>query len=156
MWIAMKAPAISDGNNFGVDVQNYVASELKTMRHAMQAMIDGASNYHWQRGAGLEKLVATVSHDTEESTSTETEEGKSKAKSNKSDKTSTKTPVQLADYRRYATALDVKQYHAAYTQLCDMRNCYIKARLLFAKNQKRLADPRGDGEGGDRGVMSMF
>eukprot|EP00965_Chrysotila_dentata_P018260 607749-Pleurochrysis_carterae.AAC.1 len=37
MWIAMKAPAISDGNNFGVDVQNYVASELKTMRHAMQA-----------------------------------------------------------------------------------------------------------------------
>eukprot|EP00965_Chrysotila_dentata_P139163 4601776-Pleurochrysis_carterae.AAC.4 len=45
---------------------------------------------------------------------------------------------------------------AAYTQLCDMRNCYIKARLLFAKNQKRLADPRGDGEGGDRGVMSMF
>lgn len=27
MWLAMKAPSISDGNNFGVDVQNFVSAE---------------------------------------------------------------------------------------------------------------------------------
>ena len=37
MWLRLKAPAVSDGNNFGVDVQNYVIGELKSMRGAMQA-----------------------------------------------------------------------------------------------------------------------
>ena len=54
-------------------------------------------------------------------------------------------------------ALDVKAYHAAYVNLTDIHNCYIKASLLFTKNQKRLADPRGEGEDGtSRNVMSMF
>jgi len=26
-WLAMKAPSVSDGNNFGVDVQNFVGAE---------------------------------------------------------------------------------------------------------------------------------
>ena len=39
MWIAMKGPAVSDGNNFGVDVQNYVAETMKTMRQAMQVEV---------------------------------------------------------------------------------------------------------------------
>lgn len=156
MWIALKAPSISDGNNFGVDVQNYVAAELKTMRHAMQIMIDGASNYHWQRGNALEKSAKSGEQMTEESESTEKDGDKVTTKRNKATKSSSKLPPQLADYRRYTAALDVKQYHAAYSQLTDLRNCYIKARVLFEKNHKRLLDPRGDGEGGDRGVMSMF
>jgi hypothetical protein len=156
MWIALKAPSISDGNNFGVDVQNYVAAELKGMRHAMQIMIDGASNYHWQRGNALEKSAKSGEQVTEESEATEKDGDKVTSKLNKATKTSCKQPPQLADFRRYAAALDVKQYHAAYCQVTDMRNCYIKARVLFEKNMKRLNDPRGEGEGGDRGVMSMF
>uniref|UniRef100_A0A7S0LPP2 Proteasome activator PA28 C-terminal domain-containing protein n=1 Tax=Coccolithus braarudii TaxID=221442 RepID=A0A7S0LPP2_9EUKA len=156
MWIYMKAPSISDGNNFGVDVQNFVSSELKSMRHAMQGMLDGASNYHWQRGNALEKCAKSGELVTDESEVKETSDDKVTSKTAKSTKTSSKCPPQLADYRRYAAALDVKQYHASYLQLTDLRNCYIKARVLFEKNSKRLADPRGDGEGGDRGVMSMF
>ena len=54
-------------------------------------------------------------------------------------------------------AVDVRAYHHAFTQLTDLRNYYVRAHTLFAKNAKRLADPRGEGEdGGSRNVMSMF
>jgi len=157
MWIALKAPAVSDGNNFGVDVQNYVSGELKTMRHAIMAMVDSTGTYHWQRGLGIEKYISDASAESSESQTTETEGDKTTVKSSKSSKTSNKKPPQVVDFERYVNCMDVKQYFNAYTQLVDMRNCYAKANALFAKNQKRLADPRGDGgDGPDRGVMSMF
>ena len=37
-----------------------------------------------------------------------------------------------------------------------MRDNYLKAHVLFAKNMKKLADPRGDGDGKSANVMSMF
>ena len=41
--------------------------------------------------------------------------------------------------------------------LTDIKNNYLKAHVLFAKNMKRLADPRGEGEDGSRvHSMSMF
>merc|ERR1719231_700023 len=46
MWIRIKAPAVSDGNNFGVDVQNYVIEELKAMRTAIEAFTTGGKDYH--------------------------------------------------------------------------------------------------------------
>lgn len=43
-----------------------------------------------------------------------------------------------------------------FAQLTDMRDNYLKAHVLFAKNMKKLADPRGDGDGKSANVMSMF
>ena len=56
MWIRLKAPAVSDGNNFGVDVQNFVLGEVQHMRAAMEAMTTTGRDYHWSRAQGLEKL----------------------------------------------------------------------------------------------------
>ena len=56
LWLVLKSPAVSDGNNFGVDVQQYVAGELKEMRKAFAAMIGAPSDYHWARATGLEKV----------------------------------------------------------------------------------------------------
>ena len=51
----------------------------------------------------------------------------------------------------------MRQYHLAFNHLTDMRNNYLKAHVLFAKNMKRLSDPRGEGADGRSGnVMSMF
>jgi len=155
MWVHLKQPAISDGNNFGVDVQNYVLEQLKAMREAISAMIVSVSDYHWQRGTGLEKLPME-SKESSTSESTDVDGDKTVKKSSKSTKSSTKSPA-LEDYVAYVAALDVKAYHAAYCMLTDIQNSYIKAHMLFIKNQKRLSDPRGDGASGDRGnVMSMF
>ena len=52
--------------------------------------------------------------------------------------------------------LDVRQYHLVFNHLTDLRNNYLKAHVLFAKNMKRLTDPRGEGGDGGRNVMSMF
>merc|ERR1719152_913719 len=56
MWIRLKAPAVSDGNNFGVDVQNYVLGELQAMRTGMETMVVCGRDYYWTRGQGLDKL----------------------------------------------------------------------------------------------------
>merc|ERR1719230_2547428 len=49
MWIRLKIPSVSDGNNFGVDVQNFVISEIVAMRTAMDAMLTAGRDYHWSR-----------------------------------------------------------------------------------------------------------
>ena len=156
LWIALKAPPISDGNNFGADVQNFVSAEIKKMRHAADAMVDGASNYHWQRGLGIEKLASEANTETSKGKVEEKEDGKTTVKTSESTKETSKASPPIGDFVRYTVALDVKQYHASYSQLCSLRDYYLKAHVLLQKNMKRLLDPRGDGGGADRGVMSMF
>jgi len=162
MWLAMKVPSVSDGNNFGVDVQNFVCGELIAMRTKVAGMLDVLSSYHWQRGLGVEKLPGGKSSETSQVESAENEEkdGEKKASSKSTKTTTTKATKEsgIGDFKEYCVALDVKAYHAAYLHLTDIRNCYVKASVLFSKNMKRLADPRGEGEDGgqNRNVMSMF
>ena len=157
MWLRLKIPVVSDGNNFGVDVQNYAISELDAMRKAMEAFMTCGKDYHWARAEGIEKLKAGCKADSTTSESTETKDGKAEVKSTKS---SSKTDSQTAgfnDYKQYLLNIDVKQYHTAYTSLTDIKNFYMRAHVLFAKNMKRLSDPRGEGEDGGRvHSMSMF
>ena len=157
MWLRLKTPVVSDGNNFGVDVQNYVISELDAMRKATEAFVTCGKDYHWARAEGVEKLKAGCKADASTSESTETKDGKPEVKSTKS---SSKTEAQTAgfnDYKQYLVNIDVKQYHTAYTSLTDIKNFYMRAHVLFAKNMKRLSDPRGEGEDGGRvHSMSMF
>jgi hypothetical protein len=160
LWICLKAPAISDGNNFGADVQNCVLAEIKTMRHGIEGFLGGADAYHWARGIGVEKLVRDASTETSTSSNTtdETEGDKktSKASTSTSKKENSKASPPIADFVSYAVAIDVKQYQSTKSQLTSLRNCYLKAHALVTKNMKKLADPRGDGGGTERGVMSMF
>lgn len=162
MWLAMKAPSVSDGNNFGVDVQNFVHTEIVAMRAKLAPMLDALSTYHWQRGLGVEKLPGGKSSESETKESTETEikdgDKTTTTKTSKNSSSSDKKAMTVDDFMQYCIALDVKTYHSAYVQLTDIRNCYVKASALFSKNMKRLADPRGEGEDGgqNRNVMSMF
>lgn len=57
LWLVLKSPAVSDGNNFGVDVQQYVAGELKELRKAFAGMIGAPADWHWARATGLEKVA---------------------------------------------------------------------------------------------------
>ena len=56
MWLRIKTPSVSDGNNFGVDVQNYVITELHAMQKAVDAMVTTSTDYPWARAAGLDTL----------------------------------------------------------------------------------------------------
>ena len=76
MWLKLKSPSVSDGNNFGVDVQNYVISELVAMRTQMDAFIIASRDYHYSRAEGVGKLFAGNKSDESTSESSEVADGK--------------------------------------------------------------------------------
>ena len=161
MWLRLKQPAISDGNNFGVDVQNYVIEELTKMRTAMETMVTCGKDYYWSRGGGLDKIFGDTKDTTtkKEDASNDDEDGTKKVKKSSSTSTSSTSskPPAYPDYFEYVVCVDVRQYHLVFNHLTDLRNSYLKAHVLFAKNMKKLNDPRGEGESGtSRNVMSMF
>ena len=108
------------------------------------------------RAAALEKVIKPVTKTVDDEAKTEKEGDKTTVKTTKTEKCSSKEEPPLADYVKQVAALDVKEYHASYLKLTDMRNAYFKTHLLMSKNKKRLADPRGDGEGARSNSMSMF
>jgi len=156
MWLQIKTPEVADGNNFGVEVQAFVAGELKAMRTELLGMVDGLSAYHLLRAATVEKVVKTPSKSTDEESKVEVEGDKTTNKSSKTTKTSATEAAPLPDYLKYIAALDAKEYHACYSKLVDVRNTYVKADLAVKKNAKRLTDPRGEGDGSGRNYSSMF
>ena len=156
MWLRLKAPAVSDGNNFGVEIQNYVFEELSKMRTAMEAMSTVGKDYYWSRAEGLAKVTGEDKATTTITEDKELKEGKEETTKKNSSVTTKSTPKPLPDYQEYVVCVDVRQYHLVFNHLTDMRNNYIKAHVLFAKNMKKLNDPRGDGEGKTANVMSMF
>jgi len=156
MWLMIKVPEVSDGNNFGVDVQNFVLGELKALRAEVTAMLDCVSTYHGAKAAVLEKLVKPTTKTVDEESKTEKDGDKTTVKTSKTEKASSKEEPPLLDYVMQAAAIDAKEYHTCYLRLTDMRNAYVKVNLLYGKNKKRLTDPRGDGEGSRSNAMSMF
>jgi len=162
MWLRLKAPAVSDGNNFGVDVQNYVRDDLQAMRTSMESMVVCGRDYYWSRAQGLDKVYGDDKTSTSQKEDTNEDvdgEGKKTSKVSKSTSksSSTSTPPAYPDYFEYVVSVDVRQYHLIFNHLSDMRNNYMRAHVLFAKNMKRLADPRGEGtDGRSANVMSMF
>merc|ERR1712146_461302 len=128
----------------------FVLGELKAVRAEVVAMLGSVSDYHGTRAAALEKIVKPATKTVDEEAKTETEGDKTTVKS------SSKDEPPLADYVKQVAALDAKEYYAAYMKLTDLRNAYFKVHLLMSKNKKRLADPRGDGEGARSNSMSMF
>ena len=123
MWLAIKTPEVADGNNFGVEVQAFVAGVLKEMRTELTAMVDGVSAYHLLRGGTLEKVVKVPSHTKDEETKQEVEGDKTTNKTTKTSKCSATEQVALPDYLKYIAALDTKEYHAYYMKLVDVRHC---------------------------------
>lgn len=158
LYISIKTPEIADGNNFGCEVQSFIQGELVKLRGAegLASIMDVASAYHLARAATLEKIVKRPTTTSDEETKVEVDEGKTTNKKTTSTKQSSAQSAPLADYVKYIAALDTKEYHACYTKLVDVRNAYLKADLLLSKNAKRLADPRGDGEGSSSNYTSMF
>merc|ERR1719453_2576533 len=107
-------------------------------------MVISGRDYYWARAQGLEKLFgeAKASEMTKEESKVD-DAGKEKLEKS----TATTTVPAYPDYAEYVVCVDVRQYHLVYNHLTDMRNNYLKAHVLFARNMKKLKDPRGDGDG---------
>lgn len=112
-WLATRVPAVSDGNNFGAEVQHHVIEQLKAYRVALAAHMDAMAAYHATRAAALEKLGGSKTSETTavESTETKVEEGKPKETSvkklDKTEKSASKEDSE--DVVHQVVELDVKQ-----------------------------------------------
>merc|ERR1719408_984063 len=73
LWLHFKIPEMSDGNNFGVDVQLAVVKEVATLKAELLAMLDAVGTYHQSRAGCLEKIVRPTSttKDVEKQTTAE-------------------------------------------------------------------------------------
>ena len=165
MFIYMHVPVVSDGNNFGVDVQLHAAKELKDFRSQAEAMMRNLDAYLQARGDALVKIMGSATSDIEKDTTTETttkQEGEKQAERTEMQKVLERTKetekksVVPQDYEKLVVALDVRHFYTFYHNLVDLRDICLRAEDMCTKNLRRLQDPRGEGAGGNRGVMSMF
>lgn len=157
-WVQLLVPKIEDGNNFGVDVQRYVITQISASKVALQTAWDGLTDYSWQRATAFEKFAHKVTTDkTKTSTSTKATGGKD-GDENKTSVTETEKHTETAatainDFLAYVVAIDVKWYFNLLRTTENIRDHYSFALDLTEKNLKKLRLPRGTQ---DRGGMNMF
>ncbi|KZO95977.1 proteasome activator pa28 REG alpha/beta subunit [Calocera viscosa TUFC12733] len=57
LWVNLKMPKVEDGDNFGVEVQEQVLSELHRAQEAGYNLLDGLKTYHMNRAKICSKLI---------------------------------------------------------------------------------------------------
>eukprot|EP01133_Synstelium_polycarpum_P000219 gene219-267_t len=56
-WISLNVPRVEDGNNFGVDVQEDVISQLTKLEDAYTSLLEQAESYFLHRAATVKKAL---------------------------------------------------------------------------------------------------
>eukprot|EP00304_Pavlova_gyrans_P015981 CAMPEP_0206032892 /NCGR_PEP_ID=MMETSP1466-20131121/278_1 /ASSEMBLY_ACC=CAM_ASM_001126 /TAXON_ID=44452 /ORGANISM="Pavlova gyrans, Strain CCMP608" /LENGTH=238 /DNA_ID=CAMNT_0053407047 /DNA_START=48 /DNA_END=764 /DNA_ORIENTATION=+ len=157
-WLQTKVPQLSDGNNFGVEVQDFVIEKLKAMRVQCSTHADKMADYVFQRGTGLEKLGISKTTETAsvENTETKTEDGKPKETKTRKDETTSKAASKegVEDFAEYLVEVDVKHYVALEGMARDLASFYVRAHELVVNNRDKCLNPRGGRSGG--GANSMY
>ena len=150
MWITLKAPPISDGNNFGVTVQMTVAKFLKDTREELGKKLDAIPAYYASRADAVDKLglAKTTSSRTKTETESNSAGGKDGDESKKSTTVSTEekeTAQAKADYHRSQAvlAIDVQCYADLHSTLQSLLTGYVCVLDNMEKNESKLRAPKG-------------
>merc|ERR1711904_235943 len=59
-WLSLSIPAVSDGNNFGVEIQEHMLKMLVAKKDSTKAMLDGLNKYFTDRGDLWGKAIFPV------------------------------------------------------------------------------------------------
>jgi len=159
-WLLTRVPQVSDGNNFGAEVQHFVLEQLQKSRAQLSGLTELMTAYLKARGEASEKLGPAKSSEstTAESAESKTEEGVAKEssvkKTEKSEKSVTKEEVE--DLQHHVVELDVKQYVALEGALRDLSQAYVRAFDLLDKNKDKCENPRGDADASGGGRMNSM
>ena len=126
LWAQLQVPPVSDGNNFGVDVQASCIALVQDRRQKARLAFETLSEWHWQRGNAIEKFASqTVSAPGPGPTR--------------------KTYDYVEDFRMFVVGLDVKAQFDAYDS-CNRAMADIVVCLdTLEKNREKVEQPRGSG-----------
>jgi hypothetical protein len=154
LWVHLSVPAISDGNNFGVEIQEHICKRITELRTSSKAMLDGLAVYNKDRADAWTKAVfrqttkTSGSQDSKKSTGGE----KDVNESSTTEKVDTSMHVVSNDAVEYLVAYDVTAYFTLRQNCQDIFKTYAICLDMITKNLSKIEDPRGDGEN----QMSMF
>ncbi|KAM9978253.1 hypothetical protein ACTFIY_011979 [Dictyostelium cf. discoideum] len=56
-WISLNIPRIEDGNNFGVDVQEDIITQITKLEEVYTSLLDGSENYFASRASLVKKIL---------------------------------------------------------------------------------------------------
>ena len=133
LWAQLQVPPVSDGNNFGVDVQASCIALVQDRRQKARLAFETLSEWHWQRGNAIEKFAS------------QTVQVAPQAGSAPGPGPTRKTYDYVEDFRMFVVSLDVKAQFDAYDS-CNRAMADIVVCLdTLEKNREKVEQPRGSG-----------
>jgi hypothetical protein len=157
MWLTLSVPAVSDGNNFGVEVQELLIKMLKEKKDAAKALFDGLNTYSSSRADLWSKAVFPVVR-KQSSSKGETKKTGGEKDSNETTESSNVEQTHnmvVTDAIAAIAGLDTQQYFHLKCVFSEMLKSYMVIGDQLNKNMAKLMDPRGE-RGGGGGGISMF
>jgi len=157
VWITLSIPKISDGNNYGVEVQEHICKLVVAKKDAAKTLLDGMNTYNTERAGLWEKAVFPVT------------EKKSGSKGHKKATGGEKNTDEHTESEDVATAhsrvcddavaaiawLDAQEYFKMKMLVTESWKTYATILDQLSKNIDKVKDPRGEGSGGGDSI-SMF
>jgi len=159
MWIKLQVPAMSDGNNFGVEVQGAILGQLSASHSALRGLLDSFLDYHCSRSGAVDKVRKLLKKNVKQTQRrSEKEDGSSndgkedkkevKTKDSSHDQTQDETVNESLgnpDATEYIADFDTHAYQRLRWALEEARDHYLYAWDYVGKNLSRLEKPRGTG-----------
>lgn len=157
MWLSLTIPQVSDGNNFGVEIQEHFCKLLVDKKTACKVLFDGLNTYSSSRSDLWGKAVFAVTEKKSSSAGKKSSAGgeKDTNETSTSEDVSTTQNVVHSDSISAIAGLDVQQYFHLKMVFKEIYKNYAVISDIIAKNIEKLKDPRGENEGQGNG-MSMF
>jgi len=156
-WLSLQVPAIADGNNFGVEIQEHTVKSLMERRTKAKELLDSLHKWSSERGDLWGKAVFPVVAKKSESKGSKKSTGgeKDTNESSESSDIATSYNMVVSDAVVAIAALDTQQYFHLKSVLQFVWKTYAVVLDQIEKNSDKLKDPRGE-LGGNDGGMSMF
>jgi len=157
VWVSLSVPAVSDGNNFGVEVQEFICKEIVTKKEGIKTAMDGLGSYHSERAGLWEKAVFPVLEKKSASKGVKKSSGGEKNTNETTESEDVAISHNLVSMDSIAAIawLDTQQYFKLKTLLSEALKVYAVILDGLTKNMEKVKDPRGEGDGRGGGI-SMF
>jgi len=157
VWISMKIPAISDGNNFGVEVQEHMVKFIQGKKEACVGLLDGLLAYSTERAGLWDKAVFPSVAKRSSSKGTKKCTGGEKETNEETESSDVATSFNVVSKDAIAAIawLDAQHLFKLRLYVTEIFKAYATVYDQLIKNMTKVMDPRGEADGRGGGI-SMF
>jgi len=158
-WLALAVPTISDGNNFGVEIQEHICKVIADKKKACSDLFDSLNGYNKERGDLWSKAIFPVVNTKKSSKGSNKATGGEKgdtAGTSESEDVSTAYNMVVTDAVVAIAGHDTQHYFKLKMMFQEIWKTYAVVLDAVTKNMDKLKNPRNDAGGNAGGNISMF